>query len=460
MSESAATQRAGRRLRRVTATAGASALAALVQLGAGLVVVPLSLGYLGSERYGLWMTVTSLTAMLAFADFGMGNGLLNAIASADGSDDDAEAAAATSSAVFLLTALAALLAGLFWMSYPFVAWERLLNAASPALAGDARLVVAVTIMCAIASLPLGTSQRVQMGYQEGFLNGAWNAGGSLLGLLALAIAINHRASLPWLVLCLAGAPVVALAGNSLALFRYRRPVLWPRWRLVSSKTMSHLLGVGVLFFAIQLAGAVGYQLPVLAIARLLGPSQVTNFSVPLRLFMVMPALMGFFLTPLWPAYREALARGDVPWVKRAVRVSLGVCVALNAAWGLALIFYGNALLHWWVGPRVVAPLGLRIGLALWGALTGLGGPFAMFLNGAGALRFQAACAWLMAAASVVLAWLLIPHFGVTGAACAMVAAQAACVLLPSALYVPRVLARMGSPTRGSLLVTDVPACQP
>lgn len=431
-------------MRRVTATAGASALAAIVQMGVGLAVVPLSLAYLGNERYGLWMTVTSLTAMLAFADFGLGNGLLNAIASADGQDDAAAAAKATSSAVVLLTGLAVVLAILFWVSYPLVAWERVLNASRPDLALDARRVVAVTIMCAIASLPLAASQRVQMGYQEGFLNGTWSAVGSLLGLAALAFAIARHAALPWLVLALAGAPVVALAANSVILFGCRRPALRPRWGLVSSRTMRHLLGAGVLFFAIQLAGAVGYQLPVLAIARLLGPAAVTRFSVPLRLFMVMPALMGFFLTPLWPAYREALARGDVPWVKRAVGVSLGLSVALNAAWGLTLILFGGTILRWWVGARVAAPLGLRVALALWGALTGLGGPFAMFLNGAGALRFQATCAWLMAVASVVLAFVLIPQLGVTGAACAMVSAQALCILMPSAIYVPRLLAHMSA----------------
>jgi O-antigen/teichoic acid export membrane protein len=303
-------------------------------------------------------------------------------------------------------------------------------------------VVAVTVMCVIASLPLGTSQRVQMGYQEGFLNSAWNTAGSLLGLLALVFAIGHRATLPWLVLCLSGAPVVALAANGTVLFGFRRPHLRPRMRAVSSKTMRHLLGAGSLFFAIQLAGAIGYQLPVLVIARLLGPADVTSFAVPLRLFMVMPALMGFFLTPLWPAYREALARGDIPWVRRAVGVSIALCFGLNVAWGLGLVFGGPAILHWWVGPRVVAPLGLRVGLALWAAFTGLGGPFAMFLNGAGALRFQASCAWLMALSSVALAFVLIPPLGVAGAAFAMVAAQAACVLGPSLVYVPRLLRRM------------------
>lgn len=439
--QSGAHERAGRRVRRVKATAAASATAAVVQLGVGLIVVPLALGYLGNERYGLWMTVTSLTTMLAFADFGMGNGLLNAIASADGRDDADAAASATSSAVFLLTGLAIILTLAFWLSYPFVAWERLLNARG-ALAGDARQVVAVTILCAIASLPLATSQRVQMGYQEGFVNSAWNGVGSLLGLAGVAVAIACRAPLAWLVLALAGAPVIALAGNATMLFGYRRLNLRPRWRSVSAETTTHLLRVGTLFFAIQLAGAVGYQLPVLAIARLLGPAAVTGFSVPLRLFMVMPVLMGFFLAPMWPAYGEALARGDIPWVKRAVAVSVGACVAANAAWGLALVFFGNTLLHWWVGPRVAAPLGLRIGLALWGALTGLSVPLAMFLNGTGALRFQAACAWLMAGASITLAWVLIPHIGVSGAAFAMVCAQTVCILLPSAVYVPWLLRRM------------------
>jgi O-antigen/teichoic acid export membrane protein len=132
-------------------------------------------------------------------------------------------------------------------------------------------------------------------------------------------------------------------------------------------------------------------------------------------------------------------------VKHIVRVSVGGCVALTAAWGSALVFFGNVILHWWVGPAVVAPLRLRIGLAIWGACAGIGGPFAMFLNGAGALRFQAACATVMAASSVALAFTLIPHFGVAGASFAMVSAQVVCILLPSAVYVPLLLRRMTSP---------------
>jgi Na+-driven multidrug efflux pump len=75
----------------------------------------------------------------------------------------------------------------------------------------------------------------------------------------------------------------------------------------------------------------------------------------------------------------------------------------------------------------------------------------MFLNGAGALKFQAACASLMAALSVALAFALVPTLGVTGAAVAMVIAQGLLVLAPSAVYVARLLARMSA--RHSVLAT-------
>jgi len=439
-----AAKRACHRLRRVAATAVASALAAVVQTIVALVTVRVCLAYLGTEEYGLWMAIASTTAMLAFADFGMGNGLLNAIAAADGRNDVAAATAATSSAVLLLTGIGTILAILLAVSYPFMRWDVMFRVSGP-LSGMAPRVMAITLGCAVLALPLGIVQRLQLGQQRGYLNGIWSGVGSLLGFAGLLVAIRARATLPWLALSVAGAPVVALLLNAVALFGVGRPGLRPRIRAASVEQMRSLLGAGFLFFAIQLAGITGYQLPTLVVAHLLGPSAVTTLMVPFRLFMLMPGFAGFFLTPLWPAYREALERGDASWVSRTVRRSAIICLAGTAAWSVILVFLGPLVLRWWVGSAVVAPMALRVGLAAWATLTGLGGPIAMFLNGAGALRFQALCAWLMAVASVALCLVLIPRFGVAGVPFAMVAAQAVFIIVPSLLFVPRLLSRLTTP---------------
>ena len=68
--------RSRERYRRAGFTAAAAFAAKIVAVAAVFVTVPLTLNYLGSERYGLWMTISSVSLMLGFADLGIGNGVL------------------------------------------------------------------------------------------------------------------------------------------------------------------------------------------------------------------------------------------------------------------------------------------------------------------------------------------------------------------------------------------------
>ena len=118
--QSTAQGRSDERHRRVALTAAASALAKVLSVGTALISVPLTLHYLGVERFGMWMTVSSLIAMLAFADFGIANGVLSAVAEAHGRDDRAALQRIVSSGFFMLTGIAAALLALFAAVYAHV----------------------------------------------------------------------------------------------------------------------------------------------------------------------------------------------------------------------------------------------------------------------------------------------------------------------------------------------------
>ena len=79
--------RSQERYRRVALTAISSAGARALTVVTMLIAVPLTLNYLGSERYGLWMTISSIILMMRFADLGMGLGLMNAVSEAHGQED-------------------------------------------------------------------------------------------------------------------------------------------------------------------------------------------------------------------------------------------------------------------------------------------------------------------------------------------------------------------------------------
>ena len=82
--------RAAERLR----LAAWSTLASLASRGLAIVLmamgVALTLPYLGSERFGLWMTFSSMVLLLSLLDLGIGHALLNRVAQAKARDSQRE----------------------------------------------------------------------------------------------------------------------------------------------------------------------------------------------------------------------------------------------------------------------------------------------------------------------------------------------------------------------------------
>lgn len=66
-------------------------LAKIVSVVTSLITVRLAIRYLGSERYGMWLTISSIVLMLGSADLGMSSGLVNIVADALGREDTAGA---------------------------------------------------------------------------------------------------------------------------------------------------------------------------------------------------------------------------------------------------------------------------------------------------------------------------------------------------------------------------------
>ena len=79
--------RSKERLRRILLTSISTIGTRVITAIVGIISVPMTLHYLGAERYGLWMAISSFIAMLTFADLGVGNGLFNAVAESYGIDD-------------------------------------------------------------------------------------------------------------------------------------------------------------------------------------------------------------------------------------------------------------------------------------------------------------------------------------------------------------------------------------
>lgn len=403
-----------RRYTRIVQSAATALAGRGVSTAVSFLAVPLTVRYLGDERYGLWVVISTILSWLTLADIGLGNGLINAVAEADGQGRRDLAQRYVATTFWLLVGVAAVLGLALGLAWPWLDWNAWLNVASEPSRAELGPALALATGLALANLPLAVSGRVLAAYQEGALANYWAAAGSLLSLAGLLIATQTRAGLPALVLGFSGAQTLVAALSALWLFGRHKAWLWPRLSSVKVSQSRRLMQTGLEFFLLQIAALVLFQTDNLVIARFVGPEAVTGYSIAYRLFGTVALLHSLALTPLWPAYAEAAARGDWAWVRRAFSRTLVGGMALVTAVVIALGLLADPLIRVWTVGAVSASPELVWLMAAWAWLWAWGNTFAFLLNGLGRIRFQMIMGLLLAVVNLTLSILWAQAYGVIG----------------------------------------------
>lgn len=433
-----------RRLTRVKLTIFSSFMARGLTVLISLIYVPLALNYLGSERYGVWLTINSIVGLFSLADLGIGNGLLNAVSDAFGKKDVAKARQYIASAFATLTLAVLSLTLLFLAIYPFVPWAELFNVQSALAAEEVGPSLLIFVLCFLIGIPIGLVGKVQAGYQEGYLVHFWTIIGKLMTLGTLFLAIAVQGGLPLLVLALVGTPLLSSFFNTIHFFKFRQPELWPSFREANIPYGKQLLHTGLLFFTLQSVGIIAYSSDTIILARILGPDAVAQFGVTSQLFGLTAVLLNSALAPLWPAYAEATAMGDGQWVRRVFKRTLTLSIAIAIPLSALLFYFAYDLLELWIGTQIVPPPLLMLSLAIWHSMAGINNSFAMLFNGAGVIRLQIIWGVLMAVGNILLSIFLVQRIGISGVTWGSIITQTVIVLIPSAIYLPRLLKKIDS----------------
>jgi O-antigen/teichoic acid export membrane protein len=377
--------------------------------------------------------------MMTFADLGMGNGLLNTIAAAYGRDDTQAIRRLVSSGVAALSVIAALALGLFAVSYHFLPWSRIFNVQSALARQEAGPSAAVFFLFFALALPVNVVQRVQTGLQQSFRASLWQCSGSVLSLAAVLLAIHLQAGLPWLVAALVGTSMIAALANNAVFFGRAMREVSPHWRFVSMEHSSQIAKVGAQFVILQLIVSACLGSDNLIIAQLLGASAVAVYAVPAKLFVLINGVIMIALGPLWPAYGEAIARGDFAWVRKTLRHSFLFSVAYAGVVAACIVVAGSWLIRLWVHGAVSPPVALLVAMGVWATIEAGGNAVGVFLNGAGILRPQIIFASVMGVVSLALKIFWVPRFGVAGICWATVVAYLLTTAAPAAYVVRRYL---------------------
>ena len=397
-----------------------------------LVQVPLALRYLGKEAFGVWVTLTSISYLISFSDFGMGTGAQNQITEALGVEDHPRARRLFTTTFLFLCAVVGVLLVLGVPVFLLLHWGALFKLSDPALIRAMPGAMTVFFVLSCLNIPLGFSRRLTFAVQQSWLDNVTSMAGSLLSLAAVflgayfQLGFRSYVTLTWSATVLVGALLFLYQWIKLDWLRG-----WGKW--FDPEALRGVRNLGLLFGLQQLCSLVLFALPPILISTLVGAAVMAPYNLVQRIFNIFQMFQNAFLIPLWPAYADAKSKGDWQWMGRTLRRSMLATVGVAVVPMIGISFVIKGLIRLWTGTDATLPTtGLVVSLLLWNVVVALQQPLGFFLAGVSEVKRNAIYSVLTAIVSGSLMPLLAPRFGVNGIVLGLVIGNTLFALLGAA----------------------------
>lgn len=351
----------------------------------GILLIPMTLGYVNSDTYGLWIALSSMIAWISFFDIGINNGLKNNLAKALAIGDHDKAKTYISTTYGILTLIFIPLMFMLLCAIPYVDWYSLLNI-SHADRLSASICVIVAYFC--INFILSTIDIVLIADQR-------PADASFRGLIQQIVSLviifiltrTTQGSLLNLCLALCIPPVVIIALFSFTLFKGRYKQMAPSLKSIDFRQAPVLMKLGIQFFIIQIAGIIQYQMINFLIMRYYGAENVVSYNISYKYFNVLAMLWGIIIAPAWVAVTDAITKGEYGWVARMKHKYLQLfCVF--ACLGILMLLLSDVAYNLWIGDKVTVGIEISVVVLLYILVAMFGGIFVSIINGSGQLRLQ------------------------------------------------------------------------
>lgn len=352
----------------------------------GLLLVPMTLGYVDSERYGIWLALSSMIAWISFFDIGINNGLKNRLAQAIAMNDDVLAKKYVSTTYAILTLIFIPLMFILLGVAPLLDWNGILNIEQGAEGLLAPVCIIITYFC--INFILNTINVVLLADQRPADSSLYQFVQQITSLAIIYVmTLTTKGSLINLCIGLCVSPLLVISVFNVTLFNGRYKKFAPSFRSVDFKVAPDLMKLGVQFFIIQIAAVIQYQMVNFLIIRYYGASEVTAYNIAYKYFSVLTMVWGILTTPIWAAVTDAVTKGDFFWVKNTQKKYLKVLLLFYAT-GILMLLLSQFVYTLWIGNKVNVAFTLSLWVMLYNFVMMFGSVFVSILNGSGQLKIQ------------------------------------------------------------------------
>ncbi len=378
-------------------------------------LIPLTINYLDTENYGIWLTISSFIAWFSFFDVGLGNGLRNKFAEAKAKGEITLAKGYISSAYFTIGAISLFLIIVFLGLNFFINWTKVFNT-SPKLQKDLSLLMPILFGFFCLQLVVKLITTIYTADQNHSMQGKVNfytQAGSVL--IIWIMTKTSKASLLKFGLVFSVIPIILLFFLNLFAFNNPYREFKPSIKFCRKQYLKEIFGLGISFFIVQISWTVLTSTDNFIISKLYSPKEVVPYNLALKLFSVVTMIYSIIVTPYWSSFSESYLKKDFHWIVNSMK-NLKKFMVIFSVFCLMLLAISKFLYSFWLGEKVKIPFQLSGLICIYTLLMVYLTPYNYFLNGTGKIKLQLYQSVLMAIINIPVSIFFAKslNFGVNG----------------------------------------------
>lgn len=378
-----------------------------------LLLVPMTINYVSSELYGVWLTLSTIIHWVSFFDIGFGMGLRNKLGIALAEGNITRAKILVSSTYAILACIFIPLSTILYIVCGYLDWSLILNVSkelNPALVDCSRIVVISFCLTMIMKV----IQNVLQAYQMNALGGLLDTISHIFTLIAIYILTKTTfPSLSYLALAFSTIPVLTYLLYSFYFYTVKNTKITPSFSCVQKDVIKDVFGLGGKFFFLQVSFIILFQTTNILISQFGGPEQVTLYNVTFRYMSISLMVLNIVMAPVWSAMTDAYAKRDYKWMtslyKRLMFLYRLTIIAL-----LFLLVVSPLAYKIWLGDSVETSIwitmlvGAFVLIRVWHTM------HATLVNGMGLLKLQLYVVIIQLILFPFLAFFLGKNFALVG----------------------------------------------
>lgn len=374
-----------------TATIKKNILGSLVIKGisilTSLLLVPMTLGYVSTEIYGVWLTISSILHWLTYMDVGFTHGLKNRLNECLARKDYEKGKSLVSTTYAIMFAIFVPLSTILIIVSPWIDWCGILNV-DPSNQEVILKTMQVLFVFIALQMIVNVFVTVVAAYQKTALSSLFAVIGQVCSLCIIGtMTLFVEPSLLNLAFAYSMMPILIVLTASILYFKTTMKEVAPSKNAINLAYIKDLWGLGIKFFIIQLQMIVLYQATNILISHIAGPESVTQYNISYKLLNIIVMVYTIILNPLWPAFTDAYTRGDYVWMNNTYQKMQKIYLLL-CAMVVVLVICSPFLIKFWVRDMVDVPLILTLSIAVYTLIHCWVSLQAILLNGTGKVKLQ------------------------------------------------------------------------